>query len=301
MRPLLLVAAAVLFVPITVLADDFQVPDTTGLNMQPGNAQSAVPSAPAGPAAAPATNPAPKDRQVLTRMAQCLSQSPVRSMQPTPKAPAEMAQCYDATIVADDSDEFVLEDRKMTPSLTDSKSGCSKNGTPTAPIPSLTDYAYIHMDAIPFATVTGDEDPKAWGLQTIWSQAWKTGLGFKAVDADHLLLVANPKAKRSQDQLHIHVVAVTDENKAHLLDPSKDADPAKRVPPDYIDDLSEVWAAAKINADALGKKLGINGGLDSSNFGIAVTFDPAQGKYAVAAVTTSPEQDYATLCAPWTP
>lgn len=189
----------------------------------------------------------------------------------------------------------------MSPALTDSKAGCSKNGSPAAPVPRLTDDPYVHMDAIPFATVIGDEDPKAWDLKTIWSEAWKTGLAFKILDAGHLLLVANPKGMRSQDQLHIHVVRVTDENKARLLDPGQDADPGKRVAPAYIDDLSQAWTAAQDNAAALGKKMGIDGGLDSANFGIAVTFDAERGKYAVIAVPDSPEKDYATLCAPWTP
>ena len=62
---------------------------------------------------------------------------------------------------------------------------------------------FVHGLAIPRAHVTGVEDPKR--PTGIWAFAWAEARS-KISDEKTIALVVNPALKRSQDQLHVHIV-----------------------------------------------------------------------------------------------
>lgn len=71
---------------------------------------------------------------------------------------------------------------------------------------------FIHGLTIPRNTVTGVEDPRR--PDTIWDYAWRVGL--ERIPEHELALVVNPKNKRSQDQLHVHMLRYFPERQAEM-------------------------------------------------------------------------------------
>ena len=94
---------------------------------------------------------------------------------------------------------------------------------------------FIHGLTIPRQTVTGVEDPRR--PDTIWDFAWRVGL--ERVPEQELALVVNPKNKRSQDQLHVHMLRYFPERQSEMNQ--------YRVA--EINDLKSVWRVAKEYAD----------------------------------------------------
>ena len=94
---------------------------------------------------------------------------------------------------------------------------------------------FVHGLTIPRETVTGVEDPRR--PDTIWDFAWRIGL--QKIPEAELALVVNPKNKRSQDQLHVHMLRYHHE----------------RLPDMYqyqageVSDLKTVWHLAREYAD----------------------------------------------------
>lgn len=64
---------------------------------------------------------------------------------------------------------------------------------------------FIHGLAMPRVTVTGVEDPIR--PENIWSFAWSVGVG--RIEENSLALVVNPKSQRTQNQLHIHILRLS--------------------------------------------------------------------------------------------
>ncbi len=228
------------------------------------------------PVFAAASRTPASQRRALSRIAECLGRLRRQTLRSAaPRSPLLIPGCLHATVVAAGEEDFVLEDLKMYPY--DGKSGCRENGTPAAPAAGdLVDYPYVHLLAIPFSRITGDEDPKALSLTRIWSDAWDAAAGF-IPDERQRLLAVNPPAERSQDQLHIHIMRL----KGNV----------RFAAAERVDDLggSSVWTAAARSARKLGLKPG--------SFGIAVARDPGGKGYRVAAVGGSPERRFGRLCA----
>ncbi len=98
---------------------------------------------------------------------------------------------------------------------------------------------YVHGLAIPRTRVTGVEDPGR--PDGIWAFAWEVGrkrIGDEIVMA----LAVNPKRRRSQDQLHVHIVQLLPDARARLA----------KLPVAHIETLAEVWRVAARSAEAAG-------------------------------------------------
>ncbi len=121
------------------------------------------------------------------------------------------ARCRTTTQVWQKSAEFVaIRDRKMC--------GC----------PSWFEHGIV----MPFAPISGVESEQV--PEGIWQFAWDVARK-RLNDPNAIALAVNSRLQRSQDQLHIHIVA--------LLDGARD----RFAPGDSVtvDDLDHVWAAAR--------------------------------------------------------
>jgi hypothetical protein len=223
------------------------------------------------------------NRDALWDIIQCLdAQAP-----PVQASPASPRRVCDA-VVFDETrggDSVVIEDIKM--------SGCRANASADEKDPRS--YAYVHALALPLARVAGVEQEEG-RPGDIWDLAWRTATIY-IPDASDIVLTANPKAHRTQDQLHVHMTRLRPGAKDELLHPRPGS---RRIPPTYVDALSgpsePVWTAAERSADELAALLGVPPGLKTGAFGVAVVFDEARVRYAVVAVDDSPEKDYAARC-----
>ena len=92
--------------------------------------------------------------------------------------------------------------------------------------------------AMPRARVTGIEDPRR--PEGIWPFAWKVAKA-KIDDAGTIALVLNPQTRRSQDQLHVHIVRLNDRARAFLAGHSGETDRVRIVP---LPRLEEAFAVA---------------------------------------------------------
>jgi len=120
--------------------------------------------------------------------------------------------CRNSTQVWAESKEFVvLRDRKMC--------GCPEE--------------FVHGLAIPRNRVTGVED--SGRPDGIWEYAWAAAA--QRMPENEIALAVNPRGKRSQDQLHVHLVRVKRE--------SLPADPRQTA---RVDSLGSVWNAAAAKA-----------------------------------------------------
>jgi len=116
--------------------------------------------------------------------------------------------CRNSTQVWAESKEFVvIRDRKMC--------GCPEE--------------FVHGLAIPRSRVTGVEDPNR--PDGIWEYAWTAAA--QRMPEDEIALAVNRRGKRSQDQLHVHLVRVI-----------RDRLPADPRQSARVDSLASVWRAA---------------------------------------------------------
>jgi CDP-diacylglycerol pyrophosphatase len=116
--------------------------------------------------------------------------------------------CRDTTQVWAESKDFVvIRDRKMC--------DCPEG--------------FVHGLALPRSRVTGVEDPAR--PEGIWAYAWEAAA--RRMPENEIALAVNPKGKRSQDQLHVHLVRVRRE--------SLPSDSRRTV---RVDALGLVWQAA---------------------------------------------------------
>jgi acyl-CoA thioesterase-1 len=158
--------------------------------------------------------------------------------------------CRKTTEVWDRTKDFVaLRDRKMC--------GCPGG--------------FVHGLALPLRKVTGVEDPaKPAG---IWRFAWDEAVKrIGTREQDVIVILANPPARRTQDQLHIHLVRLAEGARRKFLG----------LRPVAVKDLSEVWTAAARHATAAG--------LAAGGYGVAVVHGAAADEFLVAAMAESPEQ-----------
>lgn len=122
--------------------------------------------------------------------------------------------CGKTTEIWGETGEFVvLRDRKMC--------GC--------------ETVFVHGLAVPRTRVEGVEDPRR--PDGIWGFAWDVAKK-RIPEENDIALAVNPPGKRSQDQLHIHIVRLRG-------DARKDFDAARSA---HIEALDEVWKAAGLKA-----------------------------------------------------
>lgn len=125
---------------------------------------------------------------------------------------------------------------------------------------------FVHGLALPRSRVTGIEDPAR--PDGIWAFAWQ--VAKQKLPESEISLAVNPRNRRSQDQLHVHIVRVR-----------KDSLPTDTGRTARIDSLAKVWETADRKA----------GDLKWKDYGVLVTKD-AKGKYLVVVDDGSPERDF---------
>jgi CDP-diacylglycerol pyrophosphatase len=123
---------------------------------------------------------------------------------------------------------------------------------------------FVHGLALPTTPVTGVEDPRR--PEGIWKFAWDAGVRRIAPEA--LALVVNPRLRRSQNQLHVHIVRLAPEVGQRL----------DQENPSYVRNLDAIWATASRDAAAKGLE----------DYGVLVKQGPAGG-FWVAVTAYSPE------------
>lgn len=203
------------------------------------------------------------NRDALLGVVQCVDKAP--ALKASPEAPVHA--CNNDIVGVEPQGFLALESFKMT--------GCPSNG---AALKEHRGFEFIDALVLPLNPVTGVEDPHR--PAGIWSFSWKFARKFIAAD-DSVVLVANPKTRRSQDQFHVHIM--------RLLPGA--ADKIKALKPEYIKTLEgtpdPVWAAAQRHS---------HGQLESGHTGVAVSYDKKKGRFVVVTVDDSPEADFAVTC-----
>ena len=126
---------------------------------------------------------------------------------------------------------------------------------------------FVHGLALPRDRVTGVEDPRR--PAGIWQFAWESALA--RIEPAAIALVVNPAGRRSQDQLHLHLLR---------LRPGVEAE-MRRDLVGTVRDLADVWTVAARGAAARG--LG--------DYGVLVT-RPAGDEFLVIVTAGSPETAY---------
>src|SRR5208282_4884393 len=119
-------------------------------------------------------------------------------------------------------------------------------------------------------------NPKLAGA---WRFAWTTAK--EKIGERDAVLVMNPSSRRTQDQLHIHIVRLAPGARDAIL---KLAPMQRRT----IKNLGEAWAAAQQAAKAS----------EISDYGVAVMRDTGTGRFIVAVVADSPEKDFSVYSCP---
>jgi CDP-diacylglycerol pyrophosphatase len=155
--------------------------------------------------------------------------------------------CDDTTeIWKEDSDYVAIRDIKMC--------GCGKN--------------FVHGLAMPRSPVTGVEDPRR--PEGIWNFAWMVAKKRIGKESD-IALVVNPARRRTQDQLHVHIVKLLPNARRRFTGAA-----SVRVP-----SLSAVWREAAHTAARAGLK----------DYGVLVAKLP-EGDFLVIVEEKSPEKMY---------
>ncbi|HVA67465.1 MAG TPA: CDP-diacylglycerol diphosphatase [Elusimicrobiota bacterium] len=119
------------------------------------------------------------------------------------------------------------------------------------------DKNFIHGLALPRAKVTGVEDVRRLP-KGIWRFAWNAAVR-RIGDENSVALVVNPPGRRTQDQLHIHLVRLAPGARKRLED----------FDPEHLDNLDDVWIAVEENAE--NKKIAFDA------YGLAIIRDLKRG------------------------
>ncbi len=129
---------------------------------------------------------------------------------------------------------------------------------------------FVHGLVLPRATITGVEDLNK--PDSIWLFSWR--IAISRMSEEDIALVVNPRLRRTQNQLHVHLVRLKPDSRSLL---------AK----DFVgetSDLSSVWRIAQRAADA--RQMHDFGVLvfqtTSDNFGVVISSDSPEGLYTQA-------------------
>lgn len=123
---------------------------------------------------------------------------------------------------------------------------------------------FVHGLALPIYPVRGIEDTKR--PEGIWQFAWDAAIG--RIEPESIALVVNPRAHRSQNQLHVHILRLAPDAREKL----------EKEVPIYVSSLDHIWAIAAIGAAAKGLE----------DYGVLVS-QRRQGDYLVMVMDASPE------------
>ena len=127
---------------------------------------------------------------------------------------------------------------------------------------------FVHGLAMPRSPVTGVEDARR--PDGLWPFAWEAARS-RIAESSEIALVVNPPGKRTQDQLHIHLVRLTTDARTRLTD----------LQPVRVQRLEDTWMAVAANAWRRG----------ITSYGVIV-IRSSDGGWLVAADSTSPEEDF---------
>jgi len=129
---------------------------------------------------------------------------------------------------------------------------------------------FVHGLVLPKATITGIEDPNK--PDSIWLFSWR--IAISRMSAEDIALVVNPRLRRSQNQLHVHLVRLKPESRSQFGMHSVGE----------TSDLSSVWHIAQRAADA--RKMDDFGVLvfqtSANKFGVVISGDSPEGLYTHA-------------------
>lgn len=154
--------------------------------------------------------------------------------------------CKNTTEVWSEDEQFVvIRDIKMC--------GCAEG--------------FIHGLAMPRYEVKGIEDNRR--PEEIWQFSWDTSK--KIIEPDLIALAVNPKSRRSQNQLHVHLVRINPKMKSKL----------NTYIYEYVKNLEHVWETA----DKLAAKSSL------IDYGILVT-QATSNQFIVLITPNSPEDEF---------
>jgi CDP-diacylglycerol pyrophosphatase len=129
---------------------------------------------------------------------------------------------------------------------------------------------FVHGLVLPKATITGVEDPNK--PDSIWLFSWRVALS--RMSEEGIALVVNPRLRRTQNQLHVHLVRLKPESRLQL----------RLQTVGEVTELSSVWRIAQQAADA--RKMADFGVLvfrtSPDNFGVVISSDSLEGLYTQA-------------------
>ena len=135
-------------------------------------------------------------------------------------------------------------------------------------------FDFVHGLVLPKAVVTGVEDERR--PDAIWQFAWNVGI--ERIPVNELALAVNAKSKRTQHQLHVHVVRLK-------------SGPLPKLDASWVglaDQLDQVWQVASLAAQAR----------QMNEYGVLVA-RAAQGGFRVAITAESPEGQFTqAVCSP---
>ena len=175
------------------------------------------------------------------------------------RAPQQIANCAGKTscratseVWAENSEFVAIRDIKMC--------GCPPD--------------FVHGLVMPKATVTGIEDSRR--PDSIWTFSWQVAL--ERLKPHEIALAVNPLTKRTQNQLHVHVVRLkpgfNDKQSQHVVVSTRD--------------LNAVWRLAKQAADE--RKM--------PEYGVLVSA-ASNGEFLVTLTSQSPEGQFTqAVCTP---
>jgi CDP-diacylglycerol pyrophosphatase len=173
--------------------------------------------------------------------------------------PRQEAMCQDKTsckasidIWAENSEFIAMRDIKMC--------GC--------------DSDFVHGLVIPKSKVTGVEDSQK--PENIWPYAWD--IAASRIDRQEIALAVNPQFRRSQDQLHVHIVRLKPDSRSRM----------KQIAVKHLRDLSSVWESAQRAASEM----------KWADYGVLVIASHEDG-FDLVVTQESPEHSYTqALCTP---
>lgn len=129
---------------------------------------------------------------------------------------------------------------------------------------------FVHGLVLPKATITGVEDPNK--PDSIWPFSWRVALS--RMSEEDIALVVNPRLRRTQNQLHVHLVRLKQESRSQL----------RLHTVGEVTELSSVWRIAQRAADV--RKTDDFGVLvfrtSPDNFGVVISSDSLEGLYTQA-------------------
>jgi CDP-diacylglycerol pyrophosphatase len=129
---------------------------------------------------------------------------------------------------------------------------------------------FVHGLVLPKATITGVEDPNK--PDSIWLFSWRVALS--RMSEEGIALVVNPRLRRTQNQLHVHLVRLKPESRLQL----------RLQTVGEVTELSSVWRIAQQAADA--RKMAYFGVLvfrtSPDNFGVVISSDSLEDLYTQA-------------------